>query len=66
MHNAPCIKVSISILEFLQIYSINHKFRIRYLDKKLYISLNIVNRNGDYVKDLLDVILLIKTCIKNN
>jgi len=49
---------------FLQIYTINHKFRIRYFDKKIYISLNIVNRNGDYVKDLLDVILLIKTCIK--
>jgi len=51
---------------FLQIYTINHKFRIRYFDKKLYLSLNIVNRNGDYVKDLLDVILLIKSCIKND
>jgi len=51
---------------FLQIYSINPKFRIKYLNKKLYINLSIVNRNGDYVKDLLDVILLLKTCIKNN
>jgi len=50
---------------FLQIYTINNKFRIRYFEKKLYISLNIVNREGDYVKDLLDVILLIKSCIKN-
>ena len=51
---------------FLQIYSINSKFRIKYVNKKIYINLNIYNRNGDYVKDLLDVILLIKTCIKKN
>jgi len=51
---------------FLQIYSINHKFKIRYSNKKLYISLNIVNRNGEYVKDLLDVILLLNSCIKKD
>ncbi|MBQ3021572.1 MAG: transcription-repair coupling factor [Bacilli bacterium] len=50
---------------FLQIYSINPKFSLKYFDKKLIISLNIVNRKNDYVKDLLDLLLLIKTCIKN-
>ena len=49
---------------FLQIYSINSKFKLKYFNKKIIISLNIVNRNGDYVKDLLDLILLIKSCIK--
>ena len=49
---------------FLQIYSINSKFKLRYYNKKLLISLNIINRNGEYVKDLLDLILLIKSCIK--
>lgn len=49
---------------FLQIYTINPKFRIKYFDKKLYVNLNIFNRNGDYVKDLLDLVLLLKSCIK--
>ena len=51
---------------FLEIYTINSKFKMRYFNKKLVISLNIINRNGDYVKDLLDLILLIKSCIKDN
>lgn len=50
---------------FLQIYSINSKFKLKYFNKKLIISLNIINRNGDYVKDLLDLILLLKSCIKD-
>ena len=49
---------------FLQIYSINPKFRLKYFNKRIMISLNILNRNGDYVKDLLDLLLLIKSCIK--
>ena len=49
---------------FLQIYTINPKFRIKYFDKKLYVTLNIFNRTGDYVKDLLDLVLLLKSCIK--
>ena len=49
---------------FLQIYSINPKFKLKYFNKKIIISLNIINRNGDYVKDLLDLILLLKSCIK--
>ena len=49
---------------FLQIYSINNKFRIKYINKNLIINLNILNRNGEYVKDLLDLLLLIKDCIK--
>ena len=51
---------------FLEIYSINSKFKLRYFNKKLVISLNIVNRDNDYVKDLLDLLLLIKACIKAN
>ena len=51
---------------FLQIYSINNKFRLKYFAKKIIISLNIVNRKSDYVKDLLDLLLLIKSCIKDN
>lgn len=50
---------------FLQIYSINPKFKLKYFNKKLIISLNIINRDGDYVKDLLDLILLLKSCIKD-
>ena len=49
---------------FLQLYSINPKFKIKYFNKKLYISLNIINRNGDYVKDLVELLSLIKSCIK--
>ena len=49
---------------FLEIYTINSKFKMKYFNKKLFISLNITNRNGDYVKDLLDLLLLIKSCIK--
>jgi len=49
---------------FLQLYSINPKFKIKYSNKKLYISLNIINRKGDYVKDLVELITLLKTCIK--
>ena len=49
---------------FLQIYNINPKFKLKYVRKRLIISLNIINRKGDYVKDLLDLILLIKDCIK--
>lgn len=51
---------------FLSIYTINSKFKMRYFNKKLVVSLNIVNRNGDYVKDLLDLLLLIKSCIKED
>ncbi len=50
---------------FLQIYNINPKFKLKYINKKISISLNIINRNADYVKDLLDLLLLIKTCIKD-
>ena len=49
---------------FLKIYSINNKFRVKYFLKRIIISLNILNRKGDYVKDLLDLLLLIKDCIK--
>ena len=49
---------------FLQIYSINNKFTLKYFNKKLIISLNILNRKNDYVKDLLDLLILVKTCIK--
>ena len=49
---------------FLQIYSINPKFRLKYVNKRIIINLNILNRKGDYVKDLLDLLLLIKSCIK--
>ena len=49
---------------FLQIYGINPKFRLKYISKRIIISLNIINRKGDYVKDLLDLLLLIKDCIK--
>ena len=49
---------------FLQIYTINNKFRLKYTNKILIISLNILNRKNDYVKDLLDLLLLIKECIK--
>ena len=49
---------------FMQIYSINPKFKIKYFNKKIIISLNIVNRNGDYVKDLLNLLLTVETCIK--
>ena len=44
--------------------SINNKFRVKYFLKRIIISLNILNRKGDYVKDLLDLLLLIKDCIK--
>ena len=50
---------------FLQIYTINNKFRLKYTNKILIISLNILNRKNDYVKDLLDLLLLIKECIKD-
>ena len=50
---------------FLSIYTINSKFKMRYFNKKLIISLNIINRNNEYVKDLLDLLLLIKSCIKD-
>ncbi len=49
---------------FLQIYTINPKFRLKYVNKKIIISLSILNRKGDYVKDLLDLLLLVKSCIK--
>jgi len=49
---------------FLQIYTINPKFKIKYFNKKLFVSLNIINRKFDYVKDLLELIILIKSCIK--
>ena len=49
---------------FLQIYIINPKFRLKYVNKKIIISLSILNRKGDYVKDLLDLLLLVKSCIK--
>ena len=49
---------------FLQIYGINQKFRLKYVNKKIIISLSILNRKGDYVKDLLDLLLLVKSCIK--
>lgn len=48
---------------FMQLYSINPKFKIKYFNKKLFISLNIINRNGDYVKDLVELISLLKCCI---
>ena len=48
---------------FMQLYSINPKFKIKYFNKKLFISLNIVNRKGDYVKDLVELISLLKCCI---
>ena len=51
---------------FLQIYTINNKFRLKYISKTLIISLNILNRKSDYVKDLLDLLLLIKECIKES
>ena len=51
---------------FLEIYTINSKFRLRYFNKKLIVSLNIINRSGEYVKDLLDLLLLIKSCIKSD
>ena len=51
---------------FLQIYSINNKFKIKHFNKRLIISLNIINRSSDYVRDLLQLLLLIKTCIKDN
>ena len=51
---------------FLQIYTINNKFKIKYFLKRLIISLNILNRQNDYVKDLLDLLLLIKECIKDS
>ena len=35
-----------------------------YFNKKICVSLNIVNRDGDYVKDLLNFLLLVETCIK--
>lgn len=50
---------------FLQIYSINPKFRLKYVNKKIIISLSILNRKNDYVKDLLDLLLLVKSCIKD-
>ncbi len=50
---------------FLKIYNINPKFKLKYALKRIHISLNIANRNSDYVKDLLDLIILIKDCIKN-
>ena len=49
---------------FLQIYTINPKFRLKYVNKKIIISLSILNRKGNYVKDLLDLLLLVKSCIK--
>lgn len=49
---------------FLQLYAINPKFKIKYFNKKLIVSLNIINRDNDYVKDLLDLLLLVKSCIK--
>ena len=49
---------------FLQRYCINQKFRLKYVNKKIIISLSILNRKGDYVKDLLDLLLLVKSCIK--
>ncbi len=49
---------------FLKLYSINPKFKIKYFNKMIVISLNIINRNNDYVKDLLDLLELIKDCIK--
>ena len=48
---------------FMQLYSINPKFKIKYFNKKLFISLNIINRQGDYVKDLVELISLLKCCI---
>ena len=51
---------------FFQIYTINNKFKISYKLKRLNISLNIINRKNEYVKDLLDMLLLVKECIKEN
>lgn len=49
---------------FMQLYSINPKFKIKYFNRKINVSLNIVNRAGDYVKDLLNFLLLVEICIK--
>ncbi len=49
---------------FFQMYNINPKFQIKYVNKRIKISLNIFNRNTDYVKDLLDLLLTVKNCIK--
>ena len=51
---------------FLQIYSINPKFRLKYLNKKIIIELNILNKKNEYVKDLLDLLLFVKSCIKSD
>ena len=51
---------------FLQIYSINPKFRLKYHNKKIIIELNILNKKNEYVKDLLDLLLLVKSCIKSD
>ena len=51
---------------FLQIYSINPKFRLKYLNKKIIIELNILNKRNEYVKDLLDLLLFVKSCIKSD